>query len=64
MMVIKMAPGSSQASKLKKAKRGPPNLKPKAVMVWVVLGPGSMLQNAFKSSSVCLSQWFFSSTIL
>ena len=52
MMLIKIAPGNAQATKLNSASIGPPNLSPKTVIVWVVEGPGSKLQKAFTSFSV------------
>ena len=61
-MAMMMAPGNTQASKVRNASKGPPSRKPMAVMVWVVLGPGKMLQNALISSKSSLLMNPFSST--
>lgn len=52
MMLIRMAPGSDQTTKLKRARVGPPILNPNTVIVWVVEGPGNKLQKALTSFSV------------
>ena len=58
MVMIKLA-GKTQTAKVKNAKVGPPILKPIAVMVWVEVGPGSMLQKEFSSFKSSGVMYFF-----
>lgn len=61
MIDMSMAPGIAHAVSARMASSGPPNFMPMEVMVWVVEGPGKMLQKALISVSssavknLCLS---------